>query len=196
MTPPRLVEIRCPECQQRDHWVIDCDFRAAYGAGGKDVGYGERNYYCPHCKVTRTGYAVLQQSPVEFLIDPERMNKADLNHWVTILKHNFPEHPYSKLKPSRWYSEHPLHFFLEPGRTHRLSSLARTLLCIAGGILCGYFGFILAAIFVPLLLPLSLSSAPAMDTYTPLIMLIAMITFAVAGFTLCWKVIARWAERS
>jgi hypothetical protein len=109
MTPPLLVELSCPQCQQA-HWEIDCDFRAAYMAGGRDVGYSERTYTCPHCQNAATGYIVLQKSPSSFFIQPHpmyRMERAEFDHWVAILRQNFPNDPRLKELDRTWYPNTP-----------------------------------------------------------------------------------------
>lgn len=109
MTPPRLVELCCPQCQ-RAHWVIDCDFRAAYMAGGVDVDYGERRYLCKHCKYIGLGYTVLQKSPPEFFLQPHEMypmKRAEFDHWVAILRQNFPDHHRLQDLGSKWYPYNP-----------------------------------------------------------------------------------------
>ena len=104
MTPPLLVELLCPNCQKH-HWVIDCDFRAAFMAGGVDVDYDQRDYRCRHCGRTGTGHKVLQKSPPTFLIDlPDRRMGAGTsetwNYWKAILREHFPDHPKVKSKAS------------------------------------------------------------------------------------------------
>jgi DNA-directed RNA polymerase subunit RPC12/RpoP len=95
MTPARLVEIECPNCRHR-HWVIDHDFRGMGGTGHVELAYEDRRYECPSCGGARTGWAVIQNSPPEFLLQPHDlypMTPSEFDHWVTILKANFPTHP-------------------------------------------------------------------------------------------------------
>jgi hypothetical protein len=109
MTPPRLVELCCPQCQ-RAHWTIDFDFRAAYLAGGIDVSYGERPYMCPHCKNVGTGHVVLRKSPTEFFLQPHPMypmKRAEFDQWVATLRQNFPDHPKLRNLNRTWYPYAP-----------------------------------------------------------------------------------------
>lgn len=102
MTPLRLVELRCPKCQE-NHWEIDSDYR---GDDGQYQPYSERFYNCPSCKATGTGYAVLQQSPPSFFLQPHEiypMNKVEFDRWREILRKNFPEHPVLKDAYCSWY---------------------------------------------------------------------------------------------
>ncbi len=92
MTPRRLTEITCPECH-RTKWIIDSDYRGANLAGGIELGYSERHYSCADCGIEGTGWSVGQQSPPEFLLQPHNMypmTQSDFDHWVTILRANFP----------------------------------------------------------------------------------------------------------
>src|SRR5215208_306169 len=41
MTPPRLVELRCPACKAT-HWIIDSDFRGSALMGMPEASYDER----------------------------------------------------------------------------------------------------------------------------------------------------------
>jgi hypothetical protein len=102
MTPNKLVQLRCPQCQE-NHWEIDSDYR---GMDGLYVPYSERFYYCPACKTTWTGYTVVQQSPPSFFIQPHKMypmKKLEFDHWLEILRQNFPEHPMLKDAYRGWY---------------------------------------------------------------------------------------------
>ena len=95
MTPARMVELRCPHCHA-SHWEIDSDYRGADLAGGVELSYPERDYFCPHCKRTGPGYAVLQKSPPEFFLQPHPlypMSENDFAYWVEILRQNFPDDP-------------------------------------------------------------------------------------------------------
>jgi len=74
-----------------------------------------------------------------------------------------------------------------------MSSLARIFCSMVLGAVFGYLGFILAAIFVPLLFPESLGSVGP-DRYALLVMLFLMLLCAAVGFALMWKITARWAE--
>ena len=104
-TPGRLVELRCPECQE-SHWEIDCDYRGAALFGGIELSYPERSYFCPRCQTTRLGYAVLQKSPPEFFLQPHHMypmTEADFDHWVRVLRENFPTHKMLSKINQTWY---------------------------------------------------------------------------------------------
>jgi hypothetical protein len=97
-TPPRLVQIECPICQTK-HWEIDADFRGEPLAGLPAKVYVEREYRCYKCLYHGTGYHVIQKSPPEFLLQPHPMypmTQADFDHWVAILRENFPDHPQLK----------------------------------------------------------------------------------------------------
>ena len=90
-TPPRLNELRCPGCQ-RTTWVIDADYR---GRGGPDPSRGERPYVCAACGYEGPGWHIGRQSPPEFLLQPHAlypMAQEDFDHWVDILRANFPTH--------------------------------------------------------------------------------------------------------
>ena len=92
MTPPRLVQLKCPNCATTN-WTIECDYR---GIGGTDVDYPERDYKCPTCGYAEAGYIVVQQSPPEFLLQPHPMypmSQKDFDYWAEILQTNFPDHP-------------------------------------------------------------------------------------------------------
>ena len=92
MTPPRLTELQCPDCQQVS-WVIDSDYR---GTDGVMLPYGERSYICARCRHNGPGWKVLQQSPPEFLLQPHDlypMTREAFDYWVDILATHFPDHP-------------------------------------------------------------------------------------------------------
>ena len=106
MTPPRLTELRCPQCKS-GHWILDSDYR---GMGGVFVAYEERDYPCPACGYSGHSFSVLQQSPPEFLLQPHPiypMSRRDFDHWMQVLKENFPDHPHgSELRPNTgtWFA--------------------------------------------------------------------------------------------
>ena len=105
MTPPRLVELKCPNCQGR-HWTIDSDFRAAFMAGGVDLEYEQREYACPNCGRQGSGHEVLQKSPPEFFLQPHQMypmSQSDFDHWLAILKEHFPGDPRLREVGISWY---------------------------------------------------------------------------------------------
>ena len=92
MTPPRLNELSCPTCKQTS-WVIDSDYR---GMDGVMIPYKQREYSCKRCGNASPGWTLMQQSPTAFLLQPHDMypmTQANFDHWVTILKANFPDHP-------------------------------------------------------------------------------------------------------
>lgn len=75
-------------------------------AGGVELSYPEREYFCPHCKRTGSGNAVLQKSPPEFFLQPHPlypMNESNFAHWVKILRQNFPDHPMLADVYKTWY---------------------------------------------------------------------------------------------
>ena len=93
-TPPRLSEVRCPQCAST-HWIIDSDFR---GIGGEDadVAYDDRTYSCPRCYYIGPTFVIVRQSPPAFLIGPHQlypMKDSDTAHWLSILRKEFPDHP-------------------------------------------------------------------------------------------------------
>jgi len=92
MTPPRLVELRCPDCGETQ-WTIDCDYRGTDGVPNR---YEENAYACRGCHRTSAGFAVVQKSPPEFLLQPHPMypmSREDFERWARILRENFPDHP-------------------------------------------------------------------------------------------------------
>lgn len=93
MTPPRLTELRCPNCRHVS-WVIDSDYR---GMDDDEIEpYGERHYRCGSCVYSGPGWEIGQQSPPEFLLQPHDlypMTQEDFDYWVGILRTHFPDHP-------------------------------------------------------------------------------------------------------
>jgi hypothetical protein len=61
---------------------------------------------------------------------------------------------------------------------------------IAAGV-SGYVGFLIGAIFVPLLFPLSLTDPDRTENMAFLVFLMLILLFAVVGVTLCWKITGR-----
>jgi hypothetical protein len=45
-TPPRMVELRCPQCRV-SHWEIDFDYRGAALVGKAELSYPDREHFCP-----------------------------------------------------------------------------------------------------------------------------------------------------
>ncbi len=77
-------------------WIIDSDYRGADLAGGVELGYFERSYSCMACGREGPRWSVRQQAPPAFLLQPHDlcpMTHADFDHWVAILRTNFPDHP-------------------------------------------------------------------------------------------------------
>lgn len=104
-TPPRMVELLCRGCG-KSHWEIDHDYRGAELLGEKELSYSQRTYHCPNCQCTRMGYLVLQKSPRMFFLQPHSlfpMDRAEFEHWVTVLKQNFPGHPMMNDLNKTWY---------------------------------------------------------------------------------------------
>ena len=92
MTPPRLNQLSCPTCG-RASWTIDSDYP---GMDGVMLPYKQREYSCRHCSRTGPGWTLIRQSPPEFLLQPHNMypmTQSAFNHWLAILKANFPDHP-------------------------------------------------------------------------------------------------------
>lgn len=104
-TPPKLIELTCPECTNV-HWETDADYR---GEGGPFVDYFDRPYQCPCCAWNGPGYEVGQQSPSMFIIHagnalragyevgqqspPEFILKLwiEFDYWLGIYEQHFPE---------------------------------------------------------------------------------------------------------
>jgi hypothetical protein len=92
VTPPRLIELQCPQCDTK-HWEIDSDYR---GMDGIFIEYSEREYDCQKCGYSKNGYTVLRKSPPEFILQPHPMypmRQQEFDYWAAILKTNFPDHP-------------------------------------------------------------------------------------------------------
>jgi hypothetical protein len=90
MTPPRLVELKCPQCETAQ-WIIACDYGMILE---EDIDYPERNYQCFQCGYSQAGYTVLQKSPPAFLLKYKPpLRPADFGYWDYILKTNFPNYP-------------------------------------------------------------------------------------------------------
>lgn len=88
----RLSELRCPYCHEAA-WVMDNEYR---GMDGIMIPYSERDYPCKACGHRGSGWALLQQGPAEVLLQPHPfypMTQADFDHWISVLKTNFPDHP-------------------------------------------------------------------------------------------------------
>jgi hypothetical protein len=104
MTPPRLVELTCPQCRGK-HWTIDCDFRGDGGAE-EELSYEERTYACPACHFTGIGYAVGEKSPPAFFLQPHSlypMSREEFDRWVAVLRQHFPDDPRLRRLGTQWY---------------------------------------------------------------------------------------------
>ena len=104
-TPGRLVELRCPRCGGV-HWEIDNDHRGMAFLRKRELLYPEREYRCPRCQISGTGYEVVRKGPSEFFLQPHPvypMTQSDFDYWLTVLKENMPEHPKLKDAYRNWY---------------------------------------------------------------------------------------------
>ena len=111
-TPPRLVELKCPACQ-RNHWVIDHDYRGSELVGKRELSYDERTYDCPLCSASGTGHQIIQKSPPAFLLQPHDlypMSVSEFAHWFSIFRTQFPTHEKLGTVGVSWY----------PGKEQRL----------------------------------------------------------------------------
>ena len=96
--PERLCELTCPYCA-RVSWLLDRvlpseDFPETYAA---------RDYACPCCGITSTGWAIGERSPVAFL-DPScagPMTAEDFDRWFEILKVHQPTHWRMAIAPGK-----------------------------------------------------------------------------------------------
>jgi len=75
-----------------------------------------------------------------------------------------------------------------------MTSLARTFVCLAAGVVCGRVGVVVGAIFLPLVFPLSLRDASHAENTVVALMILIMGLFAVGGSVLGWKLTARWVR--
>lgn len=104
-TPPRMVELECPNCRCA-HWEIDRDFRGAHLGGQPELSYSERSYRCPGCKATMVGYRVLQRSPSEFFLQPHAMypmSVEDFARWLAVFRQAFPSDDRLRSVGVFWY---------------------------------------------------------------------------------------------
>lgn len=105
MTPPRLVQLECPRCRATC-WTIDSDFRGSSLFGEPELPYEERTYECPACRVSGTGYTVLDKSPAEFFLQPHQlypMKREEFDRWVAVLREHIPDHPSLRRLGTEWY---------------------------------------------------------------------------------------------
>jgi hypothetical protein len=72
-----------------------------------------------------------------------------------------------------------------------MTSLARTFVCFGAGVVCGFVGFMLGAVFLPLAFPLSLSHSSHPENTAVALAFLIMLAFAAGGCVLCWKLTAR-----
>lgn len=104
-TPPRMVELQCPNCQYR-HWEIDHDDWGSEALGRCELSYEQRTYSCPECKKARAGYRVLQKSPPEFFFQPHAMypmTTHDFAHCLSVFRAQFPSDDRLKSVGVFWY---------------------------------------------------------------------------------------------
>jgi hypothetical protein len=73
-----------------------------------------------------------------------------------------------------------------------MSSLARTWVCIITTVVFAQVGFMLGAIFGPVIFPLSLTDSSGPENSAAILMVICVLLFGAAGAKLSWKVSARW----
>ena len=75
-----------------------------------------------------------------------------------------------------------------------MSNLARIWVCILAAILLGNVGFIVGAIFGPLIFPLSLTDETGPENSTVILMLICALLSGAVGAALSWIITARYAK--
>ena len=91
----RLVKMRCPKCQN-EHWELESDANYLENFDENLLIKSSKEYYCPVCKQQSTEYIILEKSPREFLLQPNRthpMATKDFEYWASVLRKHFPEHP-------------------------------------------------------------------------------------------------------
>jgi hypothetical protein len=91
-TPPQLIELCCPSCQQMS-WVIVSAFDGIHDGM---IPYDVRNYDCSQCLYNGLGWKVSQYAPPLFLQQPDAsdpMTQEAFDYWVDILKTHFPDLP-------------------------------------------------------------------------------------------------------
>lgn len=101
MTPPRLFELACPQCDGRQ-WTVDSDVR---GIDGVRTLFDEQPYTCPSCGRRGPGWRIAQASPPAFFLQPNRlypMTQADFDYWVDRLREHFPKSPKLAQLGSGW----------------------------------------------------------------------------------------------
>jgi hypothetical protein len=92
MTPPRLIELACPQCDGRV-WTVDSDYR---GIDGVRTDFAAEPYSCAACGRRGPGWRVAQASPPSFFLQPHRvypMAQEEFDYWVGCLREHFPNSP-------------------------------------------------------------------------------------------------------
>jgi hypothetical protein len=87
----RLAQLECPGCQAT-RWTLESD-NVGPAIGGTPWPYPRREYSCSACGRSGRGWAVRQQSPKAFLLQPDPlhpMTAEDFDYWVSVLRANFP----------------------------------------------------------------------------------------------------------
>ena len=72
-----------------------------------------------------------------------------------------------------------------------MTSLTRTFVCMGAGLVCGWIGLVVGAIFLPLAFPLSLSDSSHPENTAVAFAMLFMVAFAAGGCAFCWKLTAR-----
>lgn len=91
-TPPQLIELYCPSCQQVS-WVITVAFDGIHEGM---IPWDERDYACSKCSHKGPGWKVGQEAPPLFLWQPGAdapMTQEAFDYWVDILKTHIPDLP-------------------------------------------------------------------------------------------------------
>jgi hypothetical protein len=76
-----------------------------------------------------------------------------------------------------------------------MKSLARIFLCAIVAAICGYLGFLLLAIFWPLLFPLSLKGSSLGEDAVAVVIPVFSMLFGAGGFVLCWKLTGSFVRK-
>lgn len=74
-----------------------------------------------------------------------------------------------------------------------MSGLVRIFLTMLFGVAGGILGFLMSAIFAPLIFPDTLQNTPHPDKGADLMMIVVLF-LAVCGMLVFWKMSARWVE--
>jgi hypothetical protein len=75
-----------------------------------------------------------------------------------------------------------------------MSNRGRKLLSFGIAFISGNVGFVLAATFVPLIFPLSLTGATLGTDFALLSLPVFFLIFGTTGFVICWKFTKRFSE--